>query len=139
MILAVPVGIFNLLIDPEPADGRTKEEAKMVVESGDKAILLLRINRPAREWTDEDIDAFATITLATRLFFEGTVRRRVYKIREYYLDNPDVVQNEYSTKKFLKEAGLSMGWLETVVTNPFVRSIAVQYSVLLIIFIALSH
>jgi hypothetical protein len=139
MILAVPVGIFNFLIDPEPAEGRTKEEAKLVVASGDKAILLLKLNGPASEWTDEDIDAFATITLATRLFFEGTVRRRIYRIREYYLDNPDVVQSEYATNRFLKEAKLSIGWLETVVTNPFVRSIVVQYSVLLIIFVALSH
>jgi len=71
--------------------------------------------------------------------FQGTIRQRLYAIREYYLDNPDVTQTEYATNRFLKETGLSMGWLETVITNPFVRNIVVRYSVLLIIFLALSH
>jgi hypothetical protein len=134
IVMAVPVGIFNFLIDPEPADGRTKEEAKMVVASGDKAIWLLKSRRPASEWTDEDIDDFAKISI----FFRGTVRQRLYAVREYYIDNPDVAQSEYATKRFLKEAGLSISWLETVVTNPLVRTIALEFSVLFLVFTWLS-
>lgn len=135
MILAVPVGIFNFLIDPEPAEGRTKEEAKMVVASGDKAILLLKLNKPVTEWTDEDIEGVAGIS---SIFFRGAVRQRIYAIREYYLDNPDVAKNEYATNKFLKQVRLSMGWLETAVTNPMLRSLILQLAVLLIIFTWLS-
>jgi hypothetical protein len=130
MILAIPVGIFNFLIDPEPAEGRTKEEAKMVVESGDKAILLLKLNKPVSEWTDEDIEVVAGIS---SIFFRGAVRQRIYAIREYYLDNPDVAKSEYATNKFLKQAGLSMGWLETAATNPMLRVLILQLAVLLII------
>jgi hypothetical protein len=62
VLVAVPLGIFNFLIDPEPADGRTKDEATMVVASGNKAIVLLKLGRPAYEWTDEDIERTADAT-----------------------------------------------------------------------------
>ena len=133
ILIAVPVGIFNFLIDPEPADGRTKDEAKMVVASGNKAIVLLKFERPAYEWKDEDIERIATLNLTTRLF-KTAVRERLYAIREYYLDHPDVMQNAYSTKKFLAENRLSIGWLESVVTNPVFRNTALQFTVLLVLF-----
>ena len=137
VLVAVPVWIFNFLIDPEPADGRTKDEAKMVVESGNKAIVLLKFGRPAYEWTDEDIERIATQNLTTRLF-QTAVRERLYAIREYFLDHPDVMQNASSTKKFLAENRLSIGWLESVVTNPLFRNTALQFAVLLVLFSSFS-
>jgi hypothetical protein len=133
VLVAVPVGLFNFLIDPEPADGRTKDEAKLVVADGNKAIVLLKFGRPAYEWTDEDIERLATLNFTTRLF-QTALRERLFAIREYYLDHPDVMQNEYNTKKFLAENGLSIGWFESVVTNPVFRTTALQYAVLLVLF-----
>jgi hypothetical protein len=136
MILAVPVGIFNFLIDPEPAGGRSKEEAKVVVASGDKGIFLLEFGKkPVSAWTDEDIDRIAKINSR---FFQRTVRQRLHAMRKYYNDNPAVVPNGKTNKKFLTEKGLSVGWLETIVTNPNWTGPILQLAALLVIFIGLS-
>ena len=134
MIVAIPVAIFNFLIDPEPAEGRTKEEALLVVRSGKKGITALTFNRPPNEWTDEAINAFSRLTL-TSMFFQTNIRKRVYALRDYYLKHPNLTPNEYNTNKFLKEHRLTMGWVEKIITVPMWRSTAIQYFILAMIFI----
>ena len=97
LLLAVPTAIFNFLIDPIPADGRSKDEALAVVASGENAILALRFNQPAKEWTHEDIIAVSRISFTSR-FYEDDIQRRLYKIRDFYEYNPHVIQSEHQTK-----------------------------------------
>jgi hypothetical protein len=134
MILAIPKAIFNFLLDPEPANGRTKEEAKLVVETGQKGITLLEFNKPASEWSDEAIEALSRISFASRLF-QDQIIKRVYAIKYHYMNNPDLHQGEYNTNKFLKENKLALGWLETIITNPMWRGIVLQGLTLLVILI----
>jgi hypothetical protein len=134
ILLAIPTGIFNFLIHPVPAGGRSKDEAKIVVQSGQKGIAFLALNRPAADWSDEEIDSFATMTLAAKLF-QNKIRERIYALKDYYMTHPDVNQNEYNTRRFLKENKLSIGLAENLITNPMWRTSAIQALVLLIIFV----
>ena len=45
--------IFGLFVDVIPAEGRTKEEAKIVVFKGEKARNIFKLNQHPKEWTDE--------------------------------------------------------------------------------------
>ena len=134
MVCAIPLAIFNFLIDPEPAQGRTKEEALLVVRSGEKGITVLTFNKPATEWTDAAIGAISRLTL-TSSFFQTNIRKRLYALRDHYLKHPHLTPNEYNTNKFLKEHKLTMGWMEKVITVPVWRNTAIQYFILLLIFI----
>jgi hypothetical protein len=137
ILFAIPVGIFNFLIDPVPADGRNKEEAKIVVRAGQKGIAILELNRPASEWSDEAIESLSTLNL-TSTIFQDKIRRRIYAIKNYYMAHPDLNQNEYTTKQFLKKNKLSIGPIELVITNPMWRTTVLQALVLLVIFIITS-
>jgi hypothetical protein len=134
MIVAIPVSIFNFLIDPEPTQGRTKEEALLIVQSGKKAITTLKFNKPASEWTDEAIDALSRLTLTSSLF-QSDIRRRIYAVRDHYLKHPNLTPNEHNTRKFLKEHKLTIGWMEKVITVPMWRNTTIQYFILLMTFI----
>ena len=137
IIVAIPTAIFNFLIDPVPADGRTKEEAQVVVWSGQKGIVLLELNKPASEWSDEAIESLSRINLSTSLF-QGKIQKRFYALRDYYVTHPNLQQNEYNTTKFLRENKMSIGVIETVITNQMWRTTALQASFLLAIFIITS-
>lgn len=138
ILLALPLAIFNFLIDPVPAEGRNKDEAQLVVQAGQKGIWLLKLNKPASEWSDEGIDRIATINLTSKLF-QTEIRRRIYAIRNHYIMHPELPQSEYNTNKFLKEKKLSVGFIEAVITNPMWRTTALQTLALLVIFIINSH
>lgn len=138
MILAIPEAIFNFLLDPEPADGRTKEEAKLVVVSGQKGITLLEFNKPASEWSDEAIEALSRISLTSRLF-QNKIRKRFYALKDYYMNNPDLKPGEYNNIKFLKESNLAIGWLESIISNPFWRVLVLQGLTLLVLLIFYPH
>jgi hypothetical protein len=135
MLVAVPVGIFNFLVDPVPAEGRTKEQAQVVVHAGQKGVTLLTFDRPAIEWTDEAIESLSRITMTSRIF-QREIRTRVYALRDYYLEHPELAPNRYTSDKFLKENQMKMGWAETAITNPFWRSVILQHLTLLAMFLA---
>ena len=132
LALAVPNAIFNFLIDPVPADGRTKEEALAVVMGGEKAILALKFNKPALDWSDDDIEALSKITLSSR-FFQDEIQHRIFRVRNYYCENPHIAPSEYQTNKLLKEWKVAPTWNELIVTNAYYRSLLIQFVVLLLI------
>jgi hypothetical protein len=133
LVLAIPTAIFNFLLDPEPSGGRTNEEAKLVVQNGQKAIALLELNRPATEWSDEAIEAVSQLTLTSRLY-QRKIQDRLYSLRDHYVSNPQLCQSEYNSKRFLSENNLQIGWIEAVVTNPMYRCWVLQHLFLLAIF-----
>ena len=134
MLVAIPIAIFNFLIDPVPADGRNKEEAKIVVHAGQNGIAALELEKPASEWSDEAIGTLATMNLTSRLF-QYEIRKRFYALRDHYITHPELSQNDYNTRTFLRENKLSIGLVENVITNPMWRSTTLQALVLLAIFI----
>ena len=89
MLFAIPVAVFNFLIDPVPADGRNKEEAKIVVHAGQTGIAALELEKPASEWLDEAIGTLATMNLTSRLF-QYEIRKRMYAVKNYYMTHPEV-------------------------------------------------
>jgi hypothetical protein len=100
ILFAVPVALFNFLIDPVPADGRNKEQARIVVHAGQTGIAWLELEKPAREWSNEAISKLATMNLTSRLF-QYEIRKRLYAVKNYYMTHPEISQNEWNTNKFL--------------------------------------
>jgi len=122
--------IFGLIVDVIPADGRTKEEANLVVWGGDKAIFLLKFNeKKPEDWSDNDKEKLASGFF--NYFFKENIIERLDRVREHYIDNPDINPNEWNTKTFLKENNLEIGIFEKIVTHFFFRACAIRYSIFL--------
>lgn len=127
--------IFNLLVDIIPADDRTKEEAVLVVKSGEVAIKLIELEKKhPSTWTDEDVAFYHRGFFAW--FFKDTIKHRINMIREYFVQNPELAFNQWNIKNYLLENNLSMSFWENVVTNATYRATAISYSItfLLLIF-----
>jgi hypothetical protein len=122
--------IFGLFVDVIPADGRSEDEAKLVIWNGEKAIRLINFNKKKpKDWTDEDFDKLYTGFF--NFFYKESIILRCEKIQDYYVKNPKIIPNEWNTNKFLKEQNLEIGILEKIVTNPFFRACAIRYSIFL--------
>ena len=132
LLLAIPTAIFNFLIDPIPADGRTKDQALAVVAGGEDAILGLKFDRPATEWTDNDIIALSRISLTSRIY-QDRIQRRLFKIREFYEENPHVLQSVHQTDAILKEWEITPPWSELIITNAYYRIVLIQFIVLILL------
>ena len=52
--------IFGLFVDVIPSEGRTKDEAMIVVFRGEKARNALKLKQHPKEWTDELIEEIAS-------------------------------------------------------------------------------
>lgn len=123
-------GIFNFLIDVEPTDGRTDEEAQLVVWNGEAAICSLALNNPPAEWTAEQIECVSKGDLIGR-FYKGRRLKRMRALREAYLDRPDECPSEYDVKQFLKEQGMEPDLAEQIISNKTYRMWAIAYGFLL--------
>ena len=122
--------IFGLIVDVIPADGRTNEEAKLVVWSGDKAIFLLKFNqKKPKDWSDNDKEKLAGGFF--NYFFKENIIERIDRVREHYIDNPDINPDEFNTKAFLKENNLEIGIFERIVTDFFFSACVIRYSIFL--------
>jgi hypothetical protein len=134
VILWVPISIFNFLIDPVPSDGRTKEQALAVVIGGDKAILLLKFELPPSEWSDESIEALSRVSYSS-ILFQKEIQNRLYCLRQFYSDNPQIKPSEYQSKKLLNEWKISPSFFELIMTNALYRNYLFQFLILLLIII----
>jgi hypothetical protein len=129
--------IFSLFVDIIPHDGRTKEEAKMVVWNGEKGIRALAISKHPTTWTSELIDEIPKNDWVQNLFFKNELTVRLEAIFEHFSllpsDSPDT---DLQIDKILKEKNLEPDWQEKVFTNVSWRRGIVSYSffILLIIF-----
>lgn len=128
----IPNSVFNFLIDPIPCDGRSKKEALLVVRGGDKAILLLKFNKPANCWTDDDIESVSKITIWHR-FFQDEIQRRLYIIQNCYYENPQIDVSEYQNNIFIQKMQLQPKLKEKIVTSPYYRHHLLQFFLIVII------
>lgn len=87
---------------------------------------LLALEKPAIDWTDELIERIPTTSVFMR-FFKKRIRERLYAVRDYYIQNPQVRQNEWNTKKFLQEQHREVGVVESIFTNEFYRTLTIRY------------
>lgn len=118
--------LFNLFVDVIPADGRTKEEALMVVKGGKQTIRMLNISsKHPNEWSDDDLMAYKDSIFT--LFFRSTIDKRIEFIRDYYAENPDDFVNISSVGDALKKRALEVDWLEKLVCNAQWRGMAISY------------
>jgi hypothetical protein len=118
--------LFNLLVDVIPADGRTKEEALMVVKGGQQAIRMLNLStKHPNEWSDDDFMAYKDSIFT--IFFRNRIDERIEFIKDYYAQNPDEFISISSIEDALKKKALEVSWLERLVCNPQWRAMAFSY------------
>tara|TARA_B100000212_G_C27207644_1_gene461544 strand:+ start:143 stop:721 length:579 start_codon:yes stop_codon:yes gene_type:complete len=128
--------IFELFVDVIPHDGRTKEEAQMVVHSGEKAVRSLAIQKHPTTWTDEVINEIPKNDWIGNIFYRNNIVRRCNLVREYYQSMP--VETPYvdsHVNKVLEENNLTLKWHETVLTSLHYRRSIIAYSFFLFLLI----
>ena len=129
--------IFGLFVDVIPHDGRTKEEAKLVVHSGEKAIRSIAITKHPTTWTDELINDLPKNDWVSNMFYRNNMVRRCNLIREYYQSMPEETPYEDShVKKVLEENNLVLKWTETALSSLQIRRGIIAYSFLLFLLIS---
>ena len=69
-------------------DGRTKEEAQMVVHNGEKAVRSLAIQKHPTTWTDKVINELPKNDWIGNIFYRNNIVRRCNLVREYYQSMP---------------------------------------------------
>ena len=126
--------IFGLFVDVLPSEGRTKEEAMIVVFRGEKARNALKINQHPKEWTDELMEAFAKSDWVANLFYYDTIINRMKQVKEYFEMNPELPFDEWNVTDYINsQKHLVMSWQEKTFSNPIYRRIIIVYSIFLLI------
>ena len=128
--------IFELFVDVIPHDGRTREEAQMVVYSGEKAIRSLSISKHPTTWTDELINDLPKNDWVSSMFYRNNIIRRCNLVREYYQSMPEETPyTDSHVNKVLEENNLVLKWHETVLTSLQYRRGIFAYSFFLFLLI----
>lgn len=126
--------IFELFVDVIPHDGRTKEEAQMVVWNGDKAIRSLQISKHPTEWTQSLIYEIPKNDWVANIFFRDDLIKRFQTVYdEYLLMSPDTPYNDAEVERIMAEYNLKISWQEKVFASPQLRRIVVAYSFFLLL------
>jgi len=120
--------LFELIIDIIPTDGRTEEEAKIIVRTGEKGIILWEMAKNPRDWSDETIIKFSRSGLLNNIFFRRKVIERCNIIRDRFINNLDLEDNDRNTDGILEENNLTLGKLELAATNGFYLRWILSYS-----------
>ena len=126
--------IFELFVDVIPHDGRTKEEAQMVVWNGDKAIRSLQISKHPSQWTESLIWEIPKNDWVANIFFRDELIRRLRRIYDEYLSmSPDTPYTDAEVERILAEHNLKISWQEKVFGNPQGRRVVIAYSFFLLL------
>ena len=121
---------FSLFVDVIPHDGRTKEEAQMVVYGGDSAILFLEGDKHPSKWRENFGEEVAKTDWVKSLFFKNKniERFRLMKQRFEFDDEEEIdAYKPYKGENFLKEANLEPSWFEIFICNKLERRDFVSY------------
>ena len=128
--------VFSLFVDIIPHDGRTKEEAQLVVWNGEKAIRLIAATQHPSTWTDDLINSLPKNDWVQNWFFKDDVIRRLNLIRtEYSSRSEDSPFSEYEVNKILEENDMVIGRFEKYVTTPTIRTSIYSYTVFMLLII----
>lgn len=133
--------LFFFLIDLVPADGRSLEQAKLVLKGGTYAVVLLK---PLSTWDDTDVAAVVRSSgIFGRVFFADRIRNRIRYLmqrNQEWLENPDGNGRdltEYDAKRLLSEAGMNPRWYELALAKGYWRTALLNQILFLITFVAL--
>lgn len=129
--------LFGLFVDIIPSNGRSEEEAKLVVWQGQKAITSLAFgsSHPST-WTDKLVNDFSRLDWLQSLFYRQNVLARVNAIAEHYRSlPPDSSFGEFEYDAILSEHDLNIGRLEKFLCNAHVRWSIVTYSLFIYLII----
>jgi hypothetical protein len=111
---------FTLVVDVIPADGRTKEEAKLVTWGGEKTIAILELGHTTpNDWTDEQIESVTKGFF--NWFYKDSIIKRLDFIREFQRENPEFVSNNYNNERLLGNNKLAIPISEQIVCNQIYR------------------
>ena len=120
--------LFSLIVDVIPHDGRSREEADLVVKSGEKAILALEVsNTHPSKWTDKLLGEFIRTDWIQSLFYGDVVQRRMELVRNYYVLNQDEEYGSYRVESILFENSVKQGWVEEFMCNSNTRISLIGY------------
>ena len=128
--------IFELFVDVIPHDGRTKEEAQMVVWGGEKAIRSLQISKHPSQWTESLICEIPKNDWVANLFFRDDLIKRFQTVYdEYLLMSPDTPYNDAEVERIMAEHNLNLSWQEKVFASPQLRRVVIAYSFFLFLLV----
>jgi Zn-dependent protease with chaperone function len=127
--------IFELIIDVIPADGRTKEEAELVLYNGNKGITKIKIGKHPKNWDDELILNCVKLDWVASLFYREKIMDRLRIIKEHFLDNPEDRWGSWKVDEILKDNKIEVGLIERWVSNNTYRAWTIRYSFILILII----
>lgn len=125
--------VFNTFVDVVPHDGRTKEQAELVVEGGENAVWLINFDLfNPRDWTDDKIEEFINRTaFSARTFFSERIRKRLWTIRKHYIANPESEFNMTYMQLELKKLGVHVKWDEQLFSSFYGFRIVIVYGSML--------
>ncbi|MFL2648267.1 MAG: hypothetical protein ACJ0J2_00050 [Dehalococcoidia bacterium] len=127
--------IFELIIDVIPADGRTKEEAELVLYNGNKGITQIKVGKHPKNWDDELTLNYVKQDWIQSLFYREIVMDRMRIIKEHFLDNPEESWSWWKVDEILKDNKIEVGLIERWVSNNTYRAWTIRYSFILILII----
>ena len=127
--------ILELFVDVIPDDGRTREEAQLVVWRGSKAIRSLEVIKHPSQWDYSKIEEIYKNDWVANIFYRNKISKRTRKIFEHYLFQSDKPYNDAVINKFLEENNLKVSWKEMIFTEPFYRNAIIGYSFFLFLLI----
>ena len=118
-------------MDVIPANGRNKEQANYVAKFGRIGELDLKFAQHPSTWLDCEIEELGEIDWVQRLFFNGKTKKRMYAVREHYLNSADEFYGAVSIDRFLRKNGLGADFWERVFVNKIYRIIMLRYFIFL--------
>jgi hypothetical protein len=128
--------LFGLFVDIIPHDGRSKEEAQLVVWGGEKAIVLLESLEHPKNWREDFIYDYAKVDWAQNLFFRQKVIDRLTAVLKHFELNEEEPYYDYTINKFLAENNLKMSWYERCLCNSMLRGMIIKYPFFLILVVS---
>jgi len=126
--------LFGLFVDIIPSGDRTKEEAKLVVYTGEKGIISLLATKHPTEWTDENVIQMAKLDWISNLFYYDKLFNRLHQIKEHFDLNPELEFYPSTVEEFISQKPhLAPAWHEKFLSNRFYRKMAFSYIVFILI------
>jgi Zn-dependent protease with chaperone function len=127
--------IFELIIDVIPADGRTKEEAEIVLYAGNKGITQIKMGKHPKNWDDELILNAVKLDWVASLFYREEIMDRTRIIKEYFVDNPEEPWQLWKVDEIIEDNKIELSFIERWVSNNDYRSATIRYLFILILII----
>jgi hypothetical protein len=131
--------IFFFIVDIEPSQGLTEEEAEAIAVGGRRALTVITLSRKD-QLNERDIEEFIrAMPYLTKIFFGVKIRARLKILNDYALKNniKPLSVNEWQIVDDFKKVGLKKSFLEDFVGNSNLQFIFLRYLIFLSLFLYL--